>query len=50
MYTICMKGVCVVKKISKFMAQFARKAAIIACGQASQWGIYQPQEPKFCKK
>lgn len=38
------------KKASKVCAEIARKAAKIACGQASQWGLYQAKEPKNCKK
>lgn len=37
------------KKLSTAVAKIVRKAAIIANGQASQWGIYQPKEPKITK-
>ncbi|MCM1271714.1 MAG: cyclic lactone autoinducer peptide [Ruminococcus flavefaciens] len=38
------------KKVAIWAAKIAKKAAVIAGGQASQWGGYQPQEPKNLKK
>lgn len=38
------------KKTNKAIANFVRKAAVVACGQASQWGLYQTKEPKKIKK
>lgn len=38
------------KKIAVIAAKFVKKAAVIAGGQASQWGGYQPKEPKNLKK
>lgn len=40
----------IMKKIAVIAAKFVKKAAVIAGGQASQWGGYQPKEPKNLKK
>lgn len=37
-------------KLTAKVVKFVRKAATIAGGQASQWGVYQPVEPKKLKK
>ena len=37
-------------KAKKIVVKLVRKAAVIASGQASQWGGYQPKEPKILKK
>lgn len=38
------------KNTTKVIAKIVRKAATIAGGQTSQWGVYQPKEPKNLKK
>lgn len=38
------------KTIAKLVASIALKAAKSACGEASQWNIYQPKEPAALKK
>ncbi len=38
------------KKTTMAIVKVVRKAASIAGGQASQWGVYQPKEPKNLKK
>ena len=34
------------KMILKAVAKLARKSATSAAGNASDWGLYQPKEPK----
>jgi len=34
------------KFFARFMQMFTKRAAVSACGAASQWCIYQPKEPK----
>ena len=34
------------KKLLKVVAKLARKSAVSAAGNASDWGLYQPKEPK----
>ncbi|MBR3415466.1 MAG: cyclic lactone autoinducer peptide [Clostridia bacterium] len=37
------------KKLYKAVAKIAKKAAVSAAGNASEWGFYQPKEPKKLK-
>lgn len=38
------------KCLAKVMAKIAIKAAKSAAGAASDWGVYQPKEPKKVKE
>lgn len=38
------------RKLAKLTADAAKKIAVAACGMASFWNSYQPQEPASLKK
>lgn len=45
-----MKATKKANKVALAVKKIACSMAKVSCGAASYWGMYQPKEPKACKK